>query len=221
MAQQVIRARRGTWYDPELSARLLELCDGADLLIHDAQYTLAEFEQKAHWGHCTVDYAVRVAKEAGVRWMDDACYRLGAAFAYYALFSIFPLMLLSITAVGFVLGSDESARQRVLSSVPVPSPEFRVLLDQTLQSMQTHRTARGLGAVVGAVALFLGASGVFSELESSLDLIWKVKSRRSKGVWSSLLEALQSKAISFAVVVIAAAAVLASLKCSRRLRSSR
>jgi phosphoribosyl 1,2-cyclic phosphodiesterase len=46
---------------------VLELCEGADLLIHDAQYTPAEFEQKAHWGHCTVDYAVRVAKQAGVK----------------------------------------------------------------------------------------------------------------------------------------------------------
>ncbi len=46
---------------------VLELADGADLLIHDAQYTTAEFEQKAHWGHCTVDYAVHVAAEAGVK----------------------------------------------------------------------------------------------------------------------------------------------------------
>ncbi len=47
--------------------RVLELCDGADLLIHDAQYTREEFAEKAHWGHCTVDYAVRVAKEAGAQ----------------------------------------------------------------------------------------------------------------------------------------------------------
>ena len=46
---------------------VLELCDGADLLIHDAQYTPEEFEVKAHWGHCTIDYALQVAKEAGVR----------------------------------------------------------------------------------------------------------------------------------------------------------
>jgi len=45
----------------------LELCDGADLLIHDAQYTTEEFPQKATWGHCTVDYAVHVAREAGAR----------------------------------------------------------------------------------------------------------------------------------------------------------
>jgi hypothetical protein len=46
---------------------VMELADGADLLIHDAQYTPDEFAAKAHWGHCTVDYAVHVAREAGVR----------------------------------------------------------------------------------------------------------------------------------------------------------
>ncbi len=46
---------------------VLELADGVDLLIHDAQYTPEEFVEKAHWGHCTVDYALRVASEAGAR----------------------------------------------------------------------------------------------------------------------------------------------------------
>ncbi|MGD9797498.1 MAG: MBL fold metallo-hydrolase [Acidimicrobiia bacterium] len=46
---------------------VLELCAGADLLIHDAQYWPAEWDAKRTWGHCTVDYAVRVAAEAGVR----------------------------------------------------------------------------------------------------------------------------------------------------------
>jgi phosphoribosyl 1,2-cyclic phosphodiesterase len=51
----------------EVAESVLELCDGADLLIHDAQYTPEEWREKAHWGHCTVDYAVHVAREAGVR----------------------------------------------------------------------------------------------------------------------------------------------------------
>jgi len=46
---------------------VLELANGADLLIHDAQYTPAEFAEKSHWGHCTVDYAVKVATEANVK----------------------------------------------------------------------------------------------------------------------------------------------------------
>ena len=46
---------------------VLELCDGADLVIHDSQHTASEFQVKRHFGHCTVDYAVRVAREAGAR----------------------------------------------------------------------------------------------------------------------------------------------------------
>jgi len=44
---------------------VLELSDGADVLIHDAQYTAAEFAKRRGWGHSTVDYAVHVASEAG------------------------------------------------------------------------------------------------------------------------------------------------------------
>jgi phosphoribosyl 1,2-cyclic phosphodiesterase len=52
--------------DRAIADAVLELCDGVDLLIHDAQYTVDEFPAKATWGHCTVDYAVHVAEEAGV-----------------------------------------------------------------------------------------------------------------------------------------------------------
>jgi phosphoribosyl 1,2-cyclic phosphodiesterase len=46
---------------------VLELAEKADLLIHDAQYTRDEFAEKSHWGHCTIDYAVTVARQAGAR----------------------------------------------------------------------------------------------------------------------------------------------------------
>ncbi len=74
--------------DDFVPPEVLELCDGVDLLIHDAQHTLAEYEPKRHWGHCTVDYAVLVAREAGVRNLalfhhdpvhgDDEMDRIGA-----------------------------------------------------------------------------------------------------------------------------------------------
>ena len=46
---------------------VLELCRDVDLLVHDAQYTPDEFATKSDWGHCTVEYTVLVAREAGVR----------------------------------------------------------------------------------------------------------------------------------------------------------
>jgi ribonuclease BN (tRNA processing enzyme) len=44
-----------------------ELCRDVDVLIHDSQYTAEEFEAKATWGHCTVEYAVWLAEECGVK----------------------------------------------------------------------------------------------------------------------------------------------------------
>ncbi|MEX1217825.1 MAG: MBL fold metallo-hydrolase, partial [Acidimicrobiales bacterium] len=45
---------------------VMELCQGVDVLIHDAQFTPAEFASKSTWGHCTIDYAVKVAAACGV-----------------------------------------------------------------------------------------------------------------------------------------------------------
>jgi len=46
---------------------VLELADGVDLLIHDAQFTPEEFAERSNWGHCTVDYALEVAHQSAVR----------------------------------------------------------------------------------------------------------------------------------------------------------
>jgi len=51
----------------QIDEGVLELCDGVDLMIHDAQYTPDEFVQKSYWGHCTIDYALMIAKQAGVK----------------------------------------------------------------------------------------------------------------------------------------------------------
>lgn len=53
-----------------VAPEVLELCDGADLLIHDSQYTDEEFLELSDWGHSTPTYAVHVANEAGVRRLD-------------------------------------------------------------------------------------------------------------------------------------------------------
>src|ERR1700678_1462132 len=67
-----------------------------------------------------------IVREAGVRWVDDACYRMGASLAYYALFSIFPLLLVAITVLGYFLGNDPATRERIVASTSsVLSPEFR------------------------------------------------------------------------------------------------
>jgi membrane protein len=157
-------------------------------------------------------------KDAGVRWSDDGCYRYAASLAYAALFSIFPLLLLCVTGLGYVLGDGDEVRHKVVGSLSgVTSPPVRQLLDETLESLQTHRTARGIGAAVGLVTLIIGASGVFSELQAALNAIWRVKVPPAPSVWASVVQTVRSKALSFATVLIAAAILFASLVVSATL----
>ena len=159
-----------------------------------------------------------VLKEAGIRWSDDSCYRMGASLAYYAIFSIFPLLLVAVTALGFLLGNEPSSRGKILDAISgLLSPQFRSLVDDTLASMQSHQTARGVGAVVGITTLVFGASGVFSELETSLNTIWRVRAEPSASIRTVILRALKDKATSFAAVVCAGAILLASLLVSAAL----
>jgi ribonuclease BN (tRNA processing enzyme) len=53
--------------DNYIPSGVLDLCDGVDVLMHDAQHTVAEYETKRHFGHSTIEYAVHVARESGVR----------------------------------------------------------------------------------------------------------------------------------------------------------
>src|ERR1700677_2505573 len=107
---------------------------------------MSEVSTSHGWKGKAIDFAV-LLKEAAIRWSDDNCLRLGASLSYYAVFSIFPLLLLAVTGVGFVLGHDPANRARLLDYVAsASSPEFRTLCDQPLRDTQTHETARGIGA---------------------------------------------------------------------------
>ena len=170
------------------------------------------------------DIGGRVKRIAGViadaasGWVDDACYRTAASLAYYAIFSIFPLLLVAVTVLGFLLGGDPSSRERIVASASnVLSPQFRALLDDTLASMQAHAQARGIGAVVGIITLVFGASGVFSELDTALNSIWGVREETSSGLRTTILRAVRDKAIAFAAVAGAGAILLASLLVSTAL----
>ena len=155
---------------------------------------------------------LRLFKDAAIRWSDDDCLRLGASLAYYVAFSIFPLLLLVLTAVGFVLGDSPEARSRLVETVAsATSPAFKTLVDGTLRNMQEHQTARGVGAVVGVAMLIVGASAAFSELETTLNQIRRVERRPACGFWAIVVVAARTQVLSFAVVIVAAVALLGSL----------
>jgi membrane protein len=138
--------------------------------------------------------------KAADRFDDLEGFRLGAAFSYYATFAIFPLVLLTVTLVGYVLGDDAVTRDRILAEVGTADASVRTVIAQTLTSMQQSHGARGISAVIGLATLLFSASGAFVELDFALNKIWQVKPRCGKGILGKVSVFLHERLSGFACV---------------------
>jgi membrane protein len=145
-------------------------------------------------------------KETANDWLDDNASRLAAALAYYSLLSLAPLLVIAIAVAGVVFGPD-AARGKVASELG------SVVGGQAAQGIQSviasaRSPASGvIGTVVGVVTLFVGASGVFGELQSSLNAIWEVKPKPGRGIWGQI----KDRFFSFSMVLGVAFLLLVSL----------
>jgi membrane protein len=162
-------------------------------------------------------FLVELFSKSAARYSDIEGFRLGAAFSYYSTFAIFPLLLLTVTVVGFVIGDDPSTRDRILSSFGISDPSVRTVVEHTLASMQRSGDSRKASAIIGLVTLLFSASGAFVELDSSLNKIWKVDPRSGKGIVGEVVIFLRERLAGFAcvagiglfmIVSLAAASVL-------------
>lgn len=147
-----------------------------------------------------------MVKETFNAWQDDEASRLAAALAYYTLLSLAPLLVILVAIVGLFFGQD-AARGKVAG-------ELAAVVDssaaQGIQSIVAHARSPGsglVGTVVGILTLFIGASGVFGELQTTLDTIWKVQPRPGRGI----LGELKARFLSFTMVLGVAFLLLVSL----------
>lgn len=161
-----------------------------------------------------VKFLVELFGDMSDRFSENDGFRLSASFAYYATFSIFPLLLLAITVVGFVVGDSEVTRNELLDAIAEPGNSVRDVVAKTLDAMQASGNARGLSAVVGVVTLFFGASGAFTEVDEALNRIWCVPRRKSVGIKGFVRVFVQERLASFAIVAGLALTLLVSLVAS-------
>lgn len=145
-------------------------------------------------------FLVELFSDTSDRFSENDGFRLSASFSYYATFSIFPLLLLAITVVGFVVGDSDATRNELLDAIAKPGNPVRDVVAKTLTAMQASGNARGLSAVIGVVTLFFGASGAFTEVDAALNRIWGVPKLESKGIKGFVLVFLRERLASFAIV---------------------
>ena len=164
-----------------------------------------------------VDDLWGVIKAAVSGWVDDYAQSMGAALAYYTMFSIAPLLLIVISIAGLVFG-DEAARGEIVSQLEGMLGAPGALAVQGLLESVREPSESVTATIFGVVLLLIGATSVFGELQDALDRIWRAPVRAGRsGLWVLIRARLLSfgmiLGIGFLLMVsLVASAALAALK---------
>jgi membrane protein len=119
---------------------------------------------------------VSIVKETYWEWTEDKGPRLGAALAYYAIFSIPPLMMIALAVLGLVYADNVSGRlQKELAGLIGDETSIALLTSVQMKGQKGGAVA----SLIGLGVLFFGASGVFAELQDALNTVWGVKRKES------------------------------------------
>jgi membrane protein len=150
-----------------------------------------------------------ITKAAFAAWNRHEAPRLGAALAFYTILSLSPLVIIVLALAGLIF-SRSTAQAHLLAQVQgMIGPEGGRAIQSMLANAQ--RPAAGiLGSSVGLVSLLFGASGVFTELRSALNLIWEVKPEQTSG----FVAILRERFFSFGMVLSIGFLLLVSLVVS-------
>lgn len=124
-------------------------------------------------------------------WREDNASRLGAALAYYTVFSLPGLLLVLVAAAGVVFGRA-AVEGRVMATLSgLIGAQTAAFLQHAMQaSVSTHRGA--IATSIGIVTLVLGGAGVFGSLQDALNTVWEVRPARKRGIWPFLQSRLFS-----------------------------
>lgn len=145
-------------------------------------------------------------------WNEDKAPRLGAALAYYTIFSIGPLLLITISIAGLVFG-DEAAQGQIIGKIR--GVVGGQAADQIQDIVQNANKGGGniIATGIGLATLLLGASGVFGQLKDALNTIWEVKPKEGLGI----LFTIKQRFFSFTMVLGTGFLLLVSLVVSAAL----
>jgi membrane protein len=130
-------------------------------------------------------------KAAASSWVDDYAQSMGAALAYYTMFSIAPLLLIVISIAGLIFGI-EAARGEIVGQLQGLMGQQGAEAVQSLLKSVNKPAESVTATLVGGVLLLIGATTVFGELQDALDRIWRVPKRNKGGIWSLLRARLLS-----------------------------
>ena len=161
---------------------------------------------------CSPAQLWKLLKDTFTAWSNDKVPRHGAALAYYTVLSLVPLLVVIIAMIGFIFGREVGQGYILEQIGSLVGPQSAEAIKEMIQRASEPST--GIVATVFATGtLLLGASGVFAQLQDSLNSIWGVKPKEGRGLWGLI----RDRFLSFAAILGTGFLLLVSLVLSAAL----
>jgi len=130
-------------------------------------------------------------------WLEDKAPQLGAALAYYTVFSLAPLILVLLAIIGVIFRNDPNgAWEKITEQMSYFLDESGVQVVQDIAKTAAKPAASFWATVIGVALALFGASAVFGQLQDSLNTIWGVKAKPGAAIW----DYIRIRILSFAMV---------------------
>jgi membrane protein len=141
--------------------------------------------------------ALSLLKQTFQEWLQDKAPQLGAALAYYTVFSLAPLILVLLAIVGVIFREDPAgAWDKITQQMSYLLDSSAVEVVQSIAQKASQPGKSTIATVIGVALALFGASGVFGQLQDALNTIWGVKAKPGRGIWGFL----RNRFLSFAMV---------------------
>ncbi|MBD2306837.1 YihY/virulence factor BrkB family protein [Chroococcidiopsis sp. FACHB-1243] len=152
---------------------------------------------------------ISLLRETFTEWNEDKASRLAAALAYYTVFSLAPMLIIAIAIAGAVFG-EEAARGEIVTQIQGLVGRDGAKFIETAIEGASKPQAGTIASLISIAVLLFGASGLFAQLQDSLNTIWEVQPKPGRG----LIGILRDRFLSFTMVLGVGFLLLVSLVLS-------
>jgi membrane protein len=140
--------------------------------------------------------AFLLLQHTAIAFANDNAFKLSASLSYYTIFALGPMLLIIISLTGMILRKEDVQGKVYEQLQGLIGSDAALQIQNIIANVQgTHATLTG--AIIGFVILFIGATGVFTEMQSSINFIWSVKAKPKKG-W---LKFVINRLLSFSLII--------------------
>jgi membrane protein len=150
-----------------------------------------------------------ILKESAINFDRDGVVKYSASLSFYTIFSIAPMLIIAIGIGSFLFGKDAIKGHLFGQINKIVGNETALELQEMLKHTTLHRD-NALATAIGVAVFFIGATGVFGEIQSTINKIWGLKAKPKKGIIRYLI----NRILSFAMVVSTGFLMVVSLMAS-------